>query len=306
MKKMIITWLCAALLTALLPSTAFARELLVGGQAVGIQIRTQGVLVVGLAEIETADGRCSPAADAGFRAGDMIVRIGERDIGTAADFLAAVAALEGAAAPVTAERGGKSVCMMIQPALSLDGQWMLGMWLRDGLSGVGTVTFYDPESGVYGALGHAVSDEETGAALALGSGSITAAQIVGVVPGLPGTPGELSGCADPGQVLGSVEKNTEKGIFGHAAALGSRTVDTGEIRPGAGTILATVQGGEAREFAVQIDRVYSESGAQRVLLTVTDPALKELTGGIVQGMSGSPILQDGKLVGAVTHVSVST
>lgn len=306
MKKWFITGVCAVLLTALLPASAFAREVQVGGQAVGIQLRTQGVMVVALAEIETAEGRCSPAAEAGFHAGDIIVRIGEREVVSAADFLSAVAALEGASAPVTALRGGKSVCMMVQPALSLDGQWMLGMWLRDGLSGVGTVTFYDPASGIYGALGHAVNDESSGARLALSEGSITDVQIVDVVPGLPGTPGELSGCADVGRVLGSVEKNTEKGIFGHlSAAPEGRRIETGKIHTGAGAILATVQDREVREFAVQIDRVYSENGACRVLLTVTDPALRELTGGIVQGMSGSPILQDGKLVGAVTHVFVS-
>ncbi len=307
MKRTISTTLCAALLTALLPVTALAREVQVGGQAVGIQLHTQGVMVVALAEIETAEGRRSPAADAGFRAGDLIVRIGEREVVTAADFLAAVAALEGRSAPVTAQRSGKNVCMMVQPVLSTDGQWMLGMWLRDGVSGVGTLTFFDPDSGVYGALGHGVSDEETGARLPVGSGSITDVQIVDVVPGLPGTPGELSGCADAARVLGSVEKNTDKGIFGHAsAAPAGRSIEIGEIRPGAATILATVQGREVREFTVQIDRVYSENGSRRVLLTVTDPALKALTGGIVQGMSGSPILQEGKLVGAVTHVSVTT
>ena len=306
MKKIWITGLCALLLTALLPATAFAREVLVGGQAVGIRLHTQGVLVVGLAEIETADGRRSPAADAGFRTGDVIVEIGGREVGSAADFLAAVAATEGKSTPVTAQRSGRSVSMMVQPALSTDGQWMLGMWLRDGVSGVGTVTFYDPDSGVYGALGHAVNDEETGARLPIGGGRLTDVQIVDVIRGLPGTPGELSGCADEGCVLGSVEKNTDKGIFGRAAASAGRTVETGEIRPGAATILATVQGREVREFSVQIDRVYSENGAQRVLLTVTDPTLRELTGGIVQGMSGSPILQDGKLVGAVTHVFVNS
>ena len=307
MKKTIISAFCAALLTALLPVTAFAREVQVGGQAVGIQLHTQGVMVVALAEIETAEGRRSPAADAGFRAGDLIVRIGEREVVTAADFLAAVAALEGKSAPVTALRCGKNVCMMVQPVQSTEGQWMLGMWLRDGVSGVGTLTFFDPDSGVYGALGHAVNDEETGARLPVGSGSITEVQIVDVVPGLPGTPGELCGCADVAHVLGSVEMNTDKGIFGHAsAAPAGRSMEIGEIRPGAATILATVQGREVREFTVRIDRVYSENGARRVLLTVTDPALRELTGGIVQGMSGSPILQEGRLVGAVTHVSVST
>ena len=306
MKKLWITGLLALLLTAALPATAFAREVLVGGQAVGIRLETQGVVVVALAEIETAEGRVSPAAEAGFRAGDVIVQIGEREVRSAADFLGAVAALDGQSAPVTALRGGKSVCMMIEPALSSDGQWMLGMWLRDGLSGVGTVTFYDPASGLFGALGHAVKDEESGALLPIDGGSITDMQIVDVVPGLPGTPGELSGCADAARMLGSVEKNTETGIYGHAAeAPLGRLVETGQIHTGPATILATVQGREVGEYAAQIDRVYNEGGVQRVLLTVTDPALRELTGGIVQGMSGSPILQDGRLVGAVTHVFVN-
>ena len=305
MKKILLTGLCALLLSALLPPAALAREVLVGGQAVGIRIETQGVAVVGLAEVETAEGPRSPAADAGFRVGDTIVKIGEREITGAADFLAAVAGLEGRAAPVTALRNGRSLCMMVQPALSTEGQWMLGLWLRDGLSGVGTLTFCDPDSGVYGALGHAVNDEESGARLTISGGRITDMQITGVVPGLPGTPGELSGCADAGRVLGSVEKNTDKGIFGHAAAPEGRAVETGEIRTGDATILATVEGREVREYSVRIDRVYSENGARRVLLTVTDPALKARTGGIVQGMSGSPILQDGKLVGAVTHVFLS-
>ena len=306
MKKWIMTGLCAALLTALLPAAAFAQELLVGGQAVGIELETQGVVVVALSEVETAEGSRAPAEEAGFKEGDVIVQIGERPVASAADFLAAVAALEGAAAPVTAQRGGQTVCMMIRPALSLDGHWMLGLWLRDGLTGIGTLTFCDPISGVYGALGHAVTDENSGALLPIGGGSISEMQVTGVVPGLPGAPGELSGGTEPGRVLGSVEKNTEHGIFGHVeVSPETRLAETGEIRPGPAVILATVQGSQIGEYAVQIDRVYSEGGAHRVLFTVTDPALREQTGGIVQGMSGSPILQDGRLVGAVTHVFVN-
>ena len=307
MKKWICTGLCSLLLTALLPTAAFAQELLVGGQAVGIELSTRGVVVAGLAEIETAEGKRSPAADAGFRAGDVIVQVGDREVGSAADFLAAVAALEGKAAPVTALRDGRSLCLMVQPVLSSEEQWMLGMWLRDGVSGIGTLTFSDPDSGVYGALGHAVSDEESGAALPLGSGSITDAQIVDVVPGTPGAPGELSGCADSGKVLGSVEKNTDKGIYGHVTApLTGQAAEIGEVTPGPATIRATVQGRETRDYAVRIDRVYTESGCQRVLFTVTDDSLRAATGGIVQGMSGSPILQEGKLVAAVTHVFVNS
>ncbi len=306
MKKTIITVFLCLVLSSVMSTAAFAMELVVGGQAVGIQLNTDGVMVAGLAAIETADGEKSPAADAGFREGDIIIKIGERKVSCAADFIDAVAALNGKSAPVTAERNGKTIQMTVQPVLSMENQWMLGMWLRDGISGIGTLTFCDPCTGIFGALGHSVNDEDTGTILPLGDGSISSAEIVGVVPGSQGAPGELNGCADTSQVLGSVEKNTEKGIYGQAyVSMGGRVVETGEICPGAATIVSTIKGCEPREYAVEINRVYSESGCTRVMLTVTDPELCAATGGIVQGMSGSPILQNGKLVGAVTHVFVN-
>lgn len=306
MKKWISGALLALSLLFGVPTAAFAQELVVGGQAVGIRVETPGVMVVGLASVETAEGVCSPAAEAGFQAGDLVVQIGAREIHSAADFLDAVAALQGEAAEVTALRGEETVTLSVQPALSNEEQWMLGMLLRDGVSGIGTLTFCDPDSGAFGALGHAVSDEESGAALPLESGSITDAQIVDVVPGTQGKPGELNGCADTALVLGDVEQNTDKGIYGRLQLrMAGRVAETGQIVPGPASILCTVQGHEVEEYAVQVDRVYSEGGSRRAILTVTDPVLCERTGGIVQGMSGSPILQDGKLVGALTHVFVA-
>ena len=143
--------------------------------------------------------------------------------------------------------------------------------------------------------------------LPLSAGSITDAEVVSVTKGAPGSPGELNGCADMNRILGTVEKNTGHGVFGHAAEmLSGPTVEIGQIRVGPASILSTVSGRQPREYAVEITRIYHEADGAHVLLNVTDPALRELTGGIVQGMSGSPILQEGKLVGAVTHVSVST
>ena len=306
MKKWIASALLSLALFMAMPASAWAQELVVGGQAVGIRVETPGVMVVGLASVETAEGSCSPAADAGFQTGDIVTKIGETEIHTAADFLAAVAALEGEAAEVTAKRGDKTIRLTVQPALSAEEQWMFGMLLRDGVSGIGTLTFCDPISGAFGALGHAVSDDETGAALPLESGRITDAQIVDVIPGTQGSPGELNGFADAAQVLGNVEKNSDKGIFGQLLLRpAGRLAEIGQITPGPATILCTVQAHEVEEYTVQIDRVYSEGGCRRIMLTVTDPALCERTGGIVQGMSGSPILQDGKLVGALTHVFVA-
>ena len=159
---------------------------------------------------------------------------------------------------------------------------------------------------MYGALGHSISDSGTELLVPLREGSITDAEIVSVVPGSSGTPGELNGCADTAKTLGNVEQNTELGIYGHIfTRTGSIVVETGDMHTGSATIISTVNGREEKEYDAEINRIYNETGGQRMMLTVTDPELRSITGGIVQGMSGSPVMQDGKLVGAVTHVFVS-
>ena len=306
MRKMVMSALCALLLTGALPAAALAQELTLGGQPVGIELQTEGLTVAGFAEVETEEGARSPARDAGLREGDRIVSVSGRELSSAEEFIAAVGALEGESAELGVKRGGESLTLCVQPARSADGRWMLGLWLRDQSSGIGTLTFYDPATGVYGALGHGVTDETSGETLPIRGGQITDAQIVDVRPGSPGVPGELSGCADRAAVLGEVEKNCERGIFGEACvALGEGSAEVGEPAPGPASILTTLEGRRVRAYDVEISRVYTENGTRRLLLTVTDPLLRELSGGIVQGMSGSPILQDGRLVGAVTHVLVS-
>ena len=306
MKKMIATALAVLTLSAAVPCTAFARELELGGQIVGIQISTEGVLVAGTGAVETAEGSASPAEDAGVRRGDVIVELAGQKVSNAGELIGAVEALQGESAELTVLRGGRPLLLTVKPARSDEDQWMLGMWLRDGISGIGTVTFCDPATGLYGALGHSISDADSGAMLPMNEGSITEAEIVSVKPGAAGVPGELNGCADLGKVLGSIEHNTEHGIYGHMnQPAGGRLVETGEIRTGPATILATVDGTNTREFSVRVSRIYRDSDGEHVMLSVTDPELCSRTGGIVQGMSGSPILQDGKLVGAVTHVFLS-
>ena len=305
--KTIWSALCALVLAAALPVTASAQELMLGGQPVGIELQTDGVVVAGFAEVETADGVCSPAREAGLRKGDRIVQIGDTPITAAEDLIRAVSERPGEAVEITVRRGEASETMPVRTVCSADGQWMLGLWLRDQSAGIGTLTFYDPSSGRFGALGHGVTDETSGETLPIRGGRITDAQIVNVTPGSPGTPGELTGCAERSSALGSIERNSEKGIYGEACAvLGEGSAEVGSPAPGPASILTTLEGRRVKAYAVEISRVYTEDGAQRMLLTVTDPLLRELAGGIVQGMSGSPILQDGRIVGAVTHVSVST
>ena len=307
MRKTVITTLSCLLLSLSLAPTAYAQELVAGGQVVGIQIKTDGIIVAGLAPVETAEGRCSPAADAGLQQGDLIMELGGRALDGAGDLITSVGQMDGAPAELTVEREGCRLSLTVQPALSSENQWRLGLWLRDRIEGIGTLTFYDPATGLFGALGHSVSDLDSGTCAPMQQGSITQAEVLSVKPGAAGAPGELDGCADLTHELGALEANTEHGVFGHSVVpLGGRSVELGQPQPGPATILATVSGREAGEYQVRIDRLYRDGDGLHMTLTVTDPALLQSTGGIVQGMSGSPILQNGCLVGAVTHVSVST
>ena len=306
MKKTIITALCGLSIMLALPATAWAQELVVGGEAVGIQIKTEGVLVADLSEVEAKDGSFCPAKEAGIEKGDFIIEIDGEKLSSAAELVEKVGQKNGESLDLTVLRKGKKFCCEISPVQSGEKQWMLGMWLRDGLSGVGTLTYMNPEDNSFGALGHSINDSESGTALPLNEGIISDAEIVSVNKGSAGKPGELNGCADMYKILGNVEKNTVYGIFGQMSEpINGKMLETGEPKVGKATIVSTVQGKEAKEYAVEISRVSKDPGKSHLVICVTDPELLGLTGGIVQGMSGSPIIQDGKLVGAVTHVLVN-
>ena len=302
--------LCLLLALTLLAAPALAegaRQLVPVGRTVGIEAATEGLLVVSLSEVETAEGKRSPAAECGIQPGDIIVRLGGCEVGTSAEFAQAAAGLDGSPVAVQLLRGEQLIQYTLTPALSAEENcWRLGLWLRDGIAGIGTVTFYDPETGLFGALGHSINDADTGVLLPLGEGYITPATVSDVLRGEKGRAGELHGAFDENSRLGSLERNTPEGIFGTVTGGFEGTplpaAEDAEIENGPATILANVAGSEVREYAVEISR--AQSGG-RLLVTVTDPALLEATGGIVQGMSGSPIIQNGKLVGAVTHVLIS-
>lgn len=293
-KKRILCFLLAA--AFVFTMSAAAKELIPGGEALGIRMTTDGVVISGFAELKAT----SPAAKAGLKAGDIIVKLAGADISTAEDFVKAVSELDGSSISVTVLREGAKKQFKVTPAL-VDGKWRLGLMLRDGVSGVGTLTFYDPETGIYGALGHSISDSESGSILPLGSGSICNAEIVSIDKGLSGSPGALNGHAVEYPHLGDIRINCDCGIFGKASFSGE-PVETGDIRTGKATIYCTLDGSGIGEYEVEIKKVYDSADMTTVMLTVTDKALLDKTGGIVQGMSGSPIIQDGRLVGAVTHV----
>ncbi len=305
--------LTAVLLLLLNPAAAEEplRQLVPVGAAIGVHLETDGLLVIGMSELETASGSRSPAYEAGIRSGDLIVDVGAVHVSTARQLREALET-EGEEVSVRFIRQGREMQVTIRPERGEDGQPELGVWLRSGLSGIGTMTWYDPASGRFGALGHAVSDVDTGVMLPMKSGIIGKAAVDSIVRGSAGEPGELKGDMGLEAPFGSILENREAGIFGvlEPGALPETLGEPVELCPqrelrcGAAEILSDVSGRQER-YTARILRVYPNGGSRDLLIQVTDERLIGLTGGIVQGMSGSPILQDGRLAGAVTHVLVS-
>ncbi len=301
------------LITAVCTVTAFANGALIPvGETVGLQMRTDGVLVAGMSEVQTDRGTVCPARDAGVCAGDMITAVDGRAVKAAADVLDALARTEGASVEVTLRRDGTERHVSVALARESGGGLRLGLWLRDGVAGIGTVTYIDPATGAFGALGHGVNDLDTGVLLPVADGDVCRARIVDVKRGAAGAPGELAGAFDGTDVIGRIDANTPCGVFGVISGdlgpLGQAMPvgEPGDVHKGEATILACVDGQDAREYTVEISRTGMAAGSGRDLMVrVTDPELLSRTGGIVQGMSGSPIIQDGRLVGAVTHVLVN-
>ena len=292
---------------------ALPTELVPVGQTVGIDIKCEGVMVVALGEVETQTGVIAPAVDAGLLPGDVITRVGHTTIQSAAEFKTAIAQSDGKTVTVQVTRsGGQKLQLNLSPAKDQAGAYELGLWLRDGMAGIGTVTFYDPKSGIFGALGHPVSDVETGALMPLGEGCIMPATVKSVRRGEAGAPGELQGEFKFDTKIGTLYANTLTGIFGHVTDAGalrhSDPLPIGgakELELGAAKIFSNISGTEIGAYDIEISRIFTGGHDRNMMITVTDPRLLAATGGIVQGMSGSPIVQNGKLVGAVTHVLIN-
>jgi stage IV sporulation protein B len=291
-----------------------ARRMVVpGGTPFGIKMHTHGVLVVGMSDIQTGSKTHNPARDAGLKMGDIIVRIDGLTGNRNDDIARFVSQSNGGEILVTAIRDAMEMDFYLTPAQSdYDKGYKVGVWVRDSSAGIGTMTYYDPEDLSFGGLGHAVCDIDTGKLMPLFSGEIVDVNISGVNAGMSGRPGELRGAFLSESSIGRLSLNTECGIFGvlHGVPYSAKPVPMAfrsEIAPGPAKILVTVSGNKPREFDVAIERVnHGESSPNKnMVLRVTDPELLETCGGIVQGMSGSPILQEGRLVGAVTHVFVN-
>ncbi len=289
-----------------------------GGQAVGVALHTQGVLVVGTSDLT---GFHSPARLAGIKPGDLITQIAGKAVSSSDELTQLVKDCGGAALPVTVRRGANTLSLSLTPQKDAQsGAYRIGAWVRDSTAGVGTLSFYGevkPGSGLrYGALGHAITDADTQQVLTIGRGEIMTADVVDVRKGQAGFPGELKGSFLAQQhVLGGISRNNRFGIYGSLTEqpthplypdglpIGRRDA----VHTGKATILCTVDAEGMKEYDVEIVEVNRQTQpAQRsMVVKVVDEELLQKTGGIVQGMSGSPILQDGRIIGAVTHVFVS-
>jgi len=288
------------------------RVLFPGGQSVGVAINTGGVVVVGNSDLGKTP---SPARLAGIRSGDVIQSVDGTDIFGAAELSTCLA--DGETARLGVLRDGKLMECEVTPAQDeRDGQYRLGAWVRDSTAGVGTLTFCDPETNGFGALGHAITDIDTGVLMPVGEGGIYNNRVVEVKPSRAGAPGELTGdFLGETEALGSVALNTEYGIFGHSSKPVESTVypeglpaaKRRQIHAGKATLLTTLDEGGVREYACEVVRLSdrAEPASRAMVIRVTDPELLERTGGIVQGMSGSPLIQDGRIIGAITHVMVN-
>ncbi len=288
-----------------------------GGQSIGVKLDVEDVLIVGLEELESEDGRMvNPGLDAGLQIGDIIVSIDGMEVHNAADVQDIVEDTERDNVNLKIGRKGELLDINIRPVKTKsEGVYKLGLWVREKTAGIGTLTFYCPSNGSFAALGHGITDPESGLIYKVADGQLMDARILSLKEGKRGNPGELRGIFyEADEPLGRLEKNNRKGIFGIAySILSNGTADElieiaepEEISEGSAAILTTINGNNVQKFDIKIEKVnMTDDDNKNMVIRVTDDELLKSCGGIIQGMSGSPIIQNDKLVGAVTHVLVN-
>lgn len=284
------------------------------GMPVGIYLKSRGVMVIGTGKVTDENGSEAEPAYGILQSGDYIEAINGEPLSDKEALITSLNRMGESEALLRVRRGGRELELSVDTVKTADGSRKLGAWVRDDTQGIGTMTYLKPDGG-FGALGHGISDSDTGRVVEIENGALYETEILGIEKGSAGNPGVMAGVIyyGPGSRLGSVAQNTDCGIFGTAGqafcdAVGQQTMEVGhrqDVKRGKAWIRSCVSG-EACDYEIEIQRVdYSPAKENKSLVfQVTDERLLRLTGGIVQGMSGSPILQNGKLVGAVTHVFV--
>lgn len=282
------------------------------GKAIGMKLYTDGVLVVGMSEI---NGK-KPYENSDLQEGDRIIEINHEKIDNTEKLITTVNSCKGNLIEVTYKRDEETRSTSIEPVKTNKNEYKLGLWVRDAAAGVGTMTFYEPSSGMFAALGHGITDIDTSELITIAKGELVTTQILSIVKGEKGAPGEVRGTIEKSTKLGTISKNTGYGVYGKIDSPSRIDVSEvnklevalrDEIKMGKAQILCQLDNGKTETYEIEIQKLFfnNNENNKSMMLKVTDQKLLEKTGGIIQGMSGAPIIQNGKFVGAITHVLVN-
>lgn len=285
---------------------AYSNKVILGGNNIGIEVKTNGILVVGLYEI---DGKL-PAQSSGIQAGDYIINVNNKTVKTISDFTNEINNDDDKLnIDVTYKRNNKEYKTKLE-LVKKDNEYKTGLYVKDKINGIGTLTFIDPNTKKFGALGHEIVSKETGEILKIDDGFIYYSYITGITKSNNGSPGEKDADYDKEKKYGTITKNTNKGIFGdYTDKINNENVyevaTNDEIKEGKANLFTVIDGENLESFEVQIEKLNFNENTKNIVFKITDKKLLNSTGGIVQGMSGSPIIQNNKIIGAVTHVIVN-
>ena len=287
------------------------------GNIAGVKLYTNGVLVVGMSEIEGEDNKkYKPYENTGIEEGDTIISINNTEILNTDDLVNIVNSSNGNKLDIKYVRDNQSLECSITPVKTIENDYKLGLWVRDSAAGVGTVTFYEPSTKSFAALGHGIVDIDTEELINIASGEFVTTKILNITKGESGNPGRIQGTIDNQENIGIISKNTRFGIYGKVDDTHNLNIDyteemevalRSEIQKGKATILCSLDNEKVKEYEIEIEKIYVNNNYDNksMLIKITDQELLEKTGGIIQGMSGSPIIQNGKFVGAITNVLVN-
>lgn len=287
------------------------------GRTVGLKLYTNGVLVVGMSEIDGIDGnKYIPYSDSGIKEGDMIKEINGKEISNTQELINIVNSSNGKEISIKYQRNEELIYTSITPIKGKDGTYMLGLWVRDAAAGIGTLTYYEEATKTFAALGHGITDVDTGGLLNISNGELVTSQIVSIVKGVKGRTGEIRGIIDDGKKIGTIESNTSIGVYGKVTnidfinSIKQEEVEVAkrnEIKTGEATIICQLENDKVERYKIEIKKIYKNSNDNKsMLIEITDENLIAKTGGIIPGMSGTPIIQNNKFIGAITNVLLNS
>ncbi|HBA37341.1 MAG TPA: SpoIVB peptidase [Firmicutes bacterium] len=284
---------------------AYSDYIIPGGKSIGIEIKTDGILVVGFYKINGKFNKGNPS----IKVGDRITKINDREVKTVSELAQALEEGIGESEHITLLRNGKEKTVTME-LIEENGTYKTGLYVKDNITGIGTLTYIDPETQVYGALGHNVIETNTNSIVEVKTGTIFRSSITSIDRSVSGSPGGKNAKFYSGNIFGTIEKNEPSGIYGKYTDIPKnkeklKVADLDEVKEGPAKIYTVLKGEQEEEFSIEITKIDKKADMKNIYFDVTDKMLLEKTGGIVQGMSGSPIIQDGKIIGAVTHVVIS-